>query len=58
MTPSELEHDVANAAMGVALEIKHVMKCLERIQGHLQRMRVACETAEGEEECTSADTSK
>ena len=55
MTPNCLEHEVNNAALGVALELKRITESLTRIQVHMKRMTVACEKAEAEAECYERD---
>lgn len=50
MSPSNFEHEVRNASLGVALEVKQIvestkqiLEALSRMEKHLRRMKVACE---------------
>jgi hypothetical protein len=45
MSPSNFEHEVRNASLGVALEIRQIVEALGRMENHLKRMKVACEAS-------------
>jgi len=42
MDKDTFEHEIRNAAMGVALEIQRIRMAMQRLETHLQRMDRAC----------------
>jgi hypothetical protein len=42
MDKDTFEHEVRNAAMGVALEMQRIRLAMQRLENHLQRMDKAC----------------
>ena len=38
----EIKHEVINAGLGIALELKHITQAMHQIGLHLRRMEDAC----------------